>query len=64
MRVVVDGGLCKGHGVCLEEAPAVFHVARDGTMTVLLERPPEEERARVSEAAKYCPTGALSIHED
>ena len=64
MRVVVDRGLCKGHGVCMEEAPAVFQVARDGTMTVLLEHPPEEERARVGEAVKYCPTGALSILED
>jgi len=64
MRVVVDRGLCKGHGVCMEEAPEVFRVARDGTMTVLLEQPPEAERARVNEAVKYCPTGALSIHED
>ena len=32
MRVVVDTGLCRGHGVCMEEAPEVFHVARDGSI--------------------------------
>jgi ferredoxin len=64
MRVVVDRGLCKGHGVCMEEAPEVFRVARDGTMTLLLEEPPEEQRARIQEAVKYCPTGALSLLDD
>lgn len=63
MRVVVDTGLCKGHAVCMEEAPEVFRVARDGTMTILLAEPPEALRAKVSEAVKYCPTGALSILE-
>lgn len=63
MRVVVDRGLCKGHGVCMEEAPDVFHVARDGTMTLLLPEPPEDQRKKVAEAVKYCPTGALSIIE-
>lgn len=64
MRVVVDRQLCKGHGVCMEEAPEVFHVARDGTMTLLAEHPAAELRGKVAEAVKYCPTGALSIAED
>ena len=63
MRIVVDRGLCRGHGVCVEEAPEVFSVARDGKMTVLLEEPPEAQRARVNEAVKYCPTSALSVVE-
>ena len=64
MRVVVDRGLCKGHGVCMEEAPEVFHVARDGTMTLLVAEPPEDQRRKVEEAVKYCPTGALAILEE
>jgi ferredoxin len=64
MRVVVDRDLCKGHGVCMGEAPDVFQVARDGTMTVLLDHPPEDQRAAVAEAVKYCPTSALSIVEE
>jgi len=63
MRIVVDRGLCKGHGVCMEEAAAVFEVSRAGKLTVLQETPPEEERARVLAAVKYCPTGALSLQE-
>jgi sterol 14-demethylase len=62
MRVVVDRDLCQGHGACQSEAPAVFAVdERRGTVIVLQEQPPEAERARVTAAAKYCPTRALRI---
>lgn len=64
MRVVVDRDLCQGHGVCESEAPAVFSVAKDGTLTVLQEVPPASERRAVEAAVKYCPTHALSIVED
>jgi sterol 14-demethylase len=61
MKVVVDRALCKGHGVCMGEAPEVFDVSRAGKLTVLQENPGEEERAKVMAAVKYCPTGALSV---
>jgi ferredoxin len=63
MRVVVDRQLCKGHGVCMGEAPEVFEVSRAGKLTILAEAPPEEQRAKVLAAVKYCPTGALSLQE-
>lgn len=63
MRIVVDWDLCKGHGVCAGEAPLVFHVSRGGELTVLLEEPPEDQRANVEAAIQYCPTGALSLRE-
>jgi sterol 14-demethylase len=63
MRVVVDLDLCRGHGVCQMEAPLVFEVSRDGKLTVLLEEPPEEQRANVEAAVRYCPTDALSLRE-
>jgi ferredoxin len=64
MRVVVDRTLCKGHGVCMEEAPMVFEVSRAGKLTLLLERPAPGLRAKVEAAAKYCPTQALSLEDE
>ena len=64
MRIVVDRDLCQGHGVCENEAPAVFSVSKDAVLTVLQESPPEGERAAVDAAVKYCPTHALTIVED
>ncbi len=61
MRIVVDEQLCKGHGVCMGEAPEVFSVTRKGELTVLQPRPGAALRAQVEAAVKYCPTGALSI---
>jgi sterol 14-demethylase len=63
-RVVVDRDLCQGHGVCESEAPDVFSVSKDGVLTVLDERPGDDQRKAVEAAVKYCPTHALSIVED
>jgi sterol 14-demethylase len=63
-RVVVDRDLCQGHGVCEAEAPEVFSVSKKGDLTVLAEAPPDEQRAAVDLAVKYCPTHALSVQED
>jgi sterol 14-demethylase len=60
----VDRDLCQGHGVCENEAPAVFQVSKDAVLTVLQESPPESERSAVEAAVKYCPTHALTIVED
>ena len=64
IRILVDRGLCKGHGVCMEEAPAVFEVSRAGMLTLLLEQPPPELREKVEAAVKYCPTEALSLKDE
>ena len=64
MRIVVDRDLCQGHGVCESEAPDVFAVPRNGQVDVRDESPPEEQRAKVAMAVKYCPTHALKIVED
>ena len=64
MRVRVDLDLCQGHGACKSEAPEVFDVnEQSGVVIVLQEHPPEEQRARVQAAVKYCPTRALRIDE-
>ena len=64
MHVVVDLDLCQGHGVCESEAPDVFELGRGHKVTVLDERPPEERRASVEEAVRFCPTHALSVVDD
>jgi ferredoxin len=63
MRVRVDADLCQGHGVCVSEAPAVFQLEDDGPVTILLESPPAELRAKIADALRYCPTGAISLEE-
>jgi len=64
MRVVVDLDLCQGHGVCESEAPDVFELGRDHKVRVLDERPPEDQRAPVAEAVRFCPTHALTVADD
>ena len=64
MRVVVDADLCQGHGVCESEAPDVFEVGKDHKVVVLDVHPPEDQRAAVGEAVRFCPTHALSVVDD
>jgi ferredoxin len=64
MRVVVDLDLCQGHGVCESEAPLVFELAKRETVAILDDAPPEERRAEVEAAVRYCPTSALHIIEE
>ena len=64
MRIVVDLDLCQGHAVCQSEEPTVFTVPDKGQVRLLDESPPEELRAQVETAVKYCPTHALTIVED
>lgn len=63
MRVAVDPDLCQGHAVCENEAPEVFSVPKNGTVTIVMESPPEELRPKVQLAVTYCPTGALRMEE-
>ena len=68
MRVKVDLDLCQGHGICQEEAPEIFRVVdRPGgyaQVELILERPPEELRAKAEAAARYCPNSVITIEPD
>jgi len=64
MRVSVDLDLCQGHGVCESEAPTVFQLAKNATVTILVESPAEQLRAEVETAVRYCPTSALRIDDE
>ncbi|MFD3746344.1 ferredoxin [Nocardia sp. NPDC058633] len=64
MRVVVDLDLCQGHGVCQDEAPAVFTVPKRGLVQITDATPGDAQRQAVEAAIRYCPTRALSIADD
>jgi ferredoxin len=63
MKVVVELNLCDLHGLCVDTAPEVFEIADDGTLHVLIEKPPESLHENVRKAVRECPTGAISIKE-
>ena len=64
VKVVIDWDLCQSHGVCTSEAPEIFSLDDDGQLQVLQEQPPESLRRKLEEAARYCPTQAISIREE
>jgi len=61
MKIVVDYDLCEANALCMEAAPEFFRVEEDDTLTVLIEEPGEELRAKVEEAARLCPRQAITI---
>lgn len=61
MKIVVDYDLCEANALCMEVAPTVFRVEEDDSLTVLIEEPGEELRAKVEEAARLCPRQAITI---
>jgi ferredoxin len=64
MRVVVDFDLCQSNAVCQGIAPDVFEVRDDGYLYILNENPDDSYRGKVEEAARSCPTQAISIQDD
>jgi ferredoxin len=61
MRVSVDFDVCASTGTCAATCPEVFELRDDGYLYVLQEEPPEELRAKVTEAEELCPTGAITV---
>jgi ferredoxin len=51
--------LCKGHGLCLIEAPGVFDADEEGHTRVALGVMSDELRDMVERAARGCPAGAI-----
>jgi ferredoxin len=61
MRIIVDFDKCQSNALCQSAAPEVFEVRDDGFLYILEEEPGEERRAKVEEAARLCPTQAITI---
>ena len=64
MRIVVNYDKCTGLGMCEAEAPDLFEVQDDGSLSVLNERPGDDQLAAAQAAVDACPTEALSLVED
>ncbi|MCU1380596.1 MAG: ferredoxin [Acidimicrobiales bacterium] len=63
MKVVVDLGLCQGHGRCYDLAPDVFTADDDGYVELVVpdgEVAPEHE-AQARAAVNNCPERAISV---
>jgi ferredoxin len=61
MKVIVDLDRCQSNGLCMDAAPDIFEVRDDGYLYVLVEEPSDDRRGAVEEAARLCPTQAISI---
>lgn len=65
MRVDVDRDRCCGAGMCALTEPLVFDQScDDGTVVLLRPHPPEELWDSVEEAARVCPSQAISLDDN
>ncbi len=63
MRVVVDFDRCQGFAICMSNCSEVFEIDDEGVLCLVTDRPPDSLRLRVDEAARQCPTQAISIED-
>lgn len=63
MRIEVNRDLCEGNAVCVKVLPQVFAIDESDYVELRVAEPPPELAAKVHEAVKRCPRGALSIVE-
>lgn len=61
MKIVVDFDRCQSNALCMSAAPEVFEVRDDGYLYILQENPDDALRGKVEEAARLCPTQAITI---
>lgn len=64
MKIVVDYDLCEANAVCMDICPEVFRVEEDDSLTVLIERPGEELRAKLEDSVRLCPRQAIALGEE
>jgi ferredoxin len=64
LKVEADLGACQGYLCCLMAAPEVFDIDDDTAKVVLRTASPDEAlRAKVEDAVRSCPSGALRISD-
>ncbi|WP_405476023.1 ferredoxin [Streptomyces sp. NBC_00009] len=56
-------GACQGYANCVIAAPDTYDLDDDGVVVLLKDSIPEDDLARVQEAARSCPVSALMIEE-
>jgi ferredoxin len=58
-----DFGACQGYANCVIAAPDTYDLDDDGVVVLLKDSIPEDDLARIQEAARSCPVSALMIEE-
>jgi len=65
VKIRLEPHRCVGAGQCVWVAPQVFDQNEsDGTVRLILERPPAELHDFVREAARVCPARVIHIEEE
>jgi ferredoxin len=64
MKVRVDPEICAGFGICVGLCPDVFELHEHGYATVLVGEVPPELEDMVRQAARQCPSNAISVSDD
>lgn len=59
MKVSVNDGLCRGHGICVAVCPDVFTLTADGYAVAIDAEVEPDHRAAVAEAIDSCPEHAI-----
>jgi ferredoxin len=60
MKVTVDDGRCRGHGMCLTICPEVFELTDDGYAVADPDEVPAGLEDAAREAIENCPERAIS----
>ena len=60
MKVSVNDGLCRGHGVCVAVCPEVFTLTEWGYAEAIEDDVPAEHEDAVREAIDCCPEHAIT----
>lgn len=64
MRIDIDQRRCCGYRLCVETAPNIFLINTVGKAYVAVDTIPEQEHNPVTEAARECPSAAITVHHD
>jgi ferredoxin len=64
VKVIIDHDRCEGNARCVLAAPDVFELRNDDQSYVLIERPGENLRSKIEEAARFCPRQAIALIEE
>jgi len=59
-RIEIDQQLCSGFGSCIEAAPKLFELDREGIASLLVS---ESGDGAALEAARSCPMGAIAVFD-
>jgi ferredoxin len=61
MEILIDGIMCTGCGLCVDELPEVFAMDDEGLAYVKYINPNGALADRVRETAAVCPVGVIRI---